>query len=207
MSPTCIRPLFQTYPLTLSRSTRFAKRTILTSLSLYGFGNYLRLSHVVNARKTFDFKRFLPRRFELLPTLTLILDVVATPDVRTIWSSFLRYVTMGMKGPFRKVKQSDTLDNLVEIACKLFPYGLPDNTWTPVHAHMIEYEKFFTALYRKTPPTPIATRWYSVEAASYYYFSMAIFEVLPLFVDGAKISHFPGDDYVAADEMHNYSKR
>ena len=164
------------------------------------------MSHVVNAHKTYNFPRFLPARFSLLPDLDIIVDMEVSPEVRIIWSAFLHSVLSGSKGPFYKLHSNEMLDSLVLKACRLFPLGLPGNSWIPLYAPTTEYEEFFKRLFKRTPPTPVSERWYTTEAPAYYFYAMTIFDILPLFLDNTTMRHFHGDNFFQNDDRAGYAK-
>ena len=97
----------------------------------------------MSAHKTHLLKSLIPIRFSSLPPFDIIRGEVATPEVASIWDSFIRLILSGVRGPFHSTRTEDNLDYLTAVACRLFPHGLPSYTWIPLYDDLSAYGDFF----------------------------------------------------------------
>ena len=79
-------------------------------------------------------------------------------SVRTIWYYILEKI-MRQGGPFAGIYKSDQLEEVVNMAVKLFPNGVPDRRlrWKiPDGVTTSDYVAFLTKVFTRTVPTPIS---------------------------------------------------
>ena len=83
---------------------------------------------------------------------------LGTESVRFIWSYVLEKV-MRQGGPFGGEYKSEMFDEVVNIAMRLFPGGIPGRSrrWViPEGVSLLEYGPFLRKVLRRTAPTPIS---------------------------------------------------
>ena len=79
-----------------------------------------------------------------------------------IWVQFCRYVC-GQKGPFAKLGVTKKADEVARMCNKLWPLGPPSrlDDWYAMEGYTREdYTMTLDALFGRTVPLPIASRWY-----------------------------------------------
>ena len=78
------------------------------------------------------------------------------------WRQYLELL-MGQKGPFSGYDKSKKIDNLVKVAMRLYPNGLPsanDEFKMAYGATKDEYKSFFGALFVRVFPTPSTSTFF-----------------------------------------------
>ena len=79
-------------------------------------------------------------------------------SVRVIWSYVLEKI-MRQGGPFAGAYKSDRLEELIDMAVRLYPDGIPDRAlkWRiPEGVSVLEYAPFLSKIFTRTAPTPIS---------------------------------------------------
>ena len=176
------------------------------SLGGFEFGCYLRLCHVVSAKKHPYINAFIPSHLLTSPSVGRLPFMHASENVKLIWEQYLSLVIGGSKGPFHKRSTDDVIDSLTQEACVLFPFGFPSENWTPDYSPIEKYNSFFSRIYRRTPPVPISSRWYTTESSCFYYYSIYLFGLLDNFLLHTIPRHWPGDNFRSIEDNAAYAE-
>ena len=169
------------------------------SLSSFPLGSLLRTAHVIQTRGDIDFYGHCLRMLRDEPFDP---DAFEGSDCVSSWTYFLDFFYT--EGPYGRLLSTQRRNALLSELTYLWPAGVPVglSTWARrPGASNSRYSAALKCLFSKTFPTPILSRFYSVESACWRIMCLRCFHLVALYIpDTLEMRWWPGDDISCVDQ-------